>query len=66
MLQVLERSKEEKCNMQRKLFNKKMGYLQINDLVNLLGSLDCEDFNDESSLKKDTTEYEGKTEDEPQ
>jgi len=64
---VLKRSEEEKCNIQlEELFNKKMGQLQINDWVNMLGSLDFNDFNDESSSKKDVTEYEGKVEDDPQ
>ncbi len=49
MLQVFERFQEEKCNIQEELFNKEMGQLQINDWVNLLGSLDFDDFNDESS-----------------
>jgi hypothetical protein len=31
-----------------------------------LGSLDCEDFNDEFSFKEDITKYEGKTKDDPQ
>jgi hypothetical protein len=66
MLQVLERSKEEKCNIQEKLFNKEMGQLQIIDWANLLGSLDFEDFNDESSSEEDIIEYEGKIEDDPQ
>jgi hypothetical protein len=43
-----------------------MGQLHINDWVNLLGSLDFDDFNDESSSKKDITKYEGKTEEDPQ
>ncbi len=43
-----------------------MGQLHINDWVNMLGSLDFNDFNDESSSKKDVTEYEGKAEDDPQ
>jgi hypothetical protein len=32
----------------------------------MLGSLDSDAFNDESSSEKDITEYEGKTEDDPQ
>jgi len=61
MLQVLEVSKEEKCNVQEELFNKKMGQLQIKDLVDLLGALNSEDFNDEYSSEEETTEYEGRT-----
>jgi hypothetical protein len=57
MLQVLERSEEEKCNIQEELFNKEMGQLQIKDWVNLLGSLNSNDFNDESSSENDITEY---------
>jgi len=60
---VLERSEEEKCNIQEELFNKEMGQFQVNDWVNLLGSLDSDDFNDESSSKEDIIEYEGKTND---
>jgi len=61
MLQVLEVSKEEKCNVQEELFNKKMGQLQIKDLVDLLGALNSEDFNDEYSSEEETAEYEGRT-----
>jgi hypothetical protein len=43
-----------------------MGQLQINDWVNLLRSLDFDDFNDESSSEKDITKYEGKMKDDPQ
>ncbi len=43
-----------------------MGQLQINDQVNLLGSLDFDDFNDESSFEEDIIEYEGKREEDPQ
>ncbi len=63
---MLKRSEEEKCNILEELFNKEMGQLHINDWVNMLGSLDFNDFNDESSSKKDVTEYEGKAEDDPQ
>ncbi len=66
MLQVLEGSEEEKCNIQEQLFNGKMGQLQIYDWANLLGSLDFDDFNDESSSIEDITEYEGKIKDDPQ
>ncbi len=44
----------------------KMGPLQIKDQANLLGALDSEDFNDESSSKEEMTKYEGRTEDGPQ
>jgi len=60
MLQVLEIFEEEKCNVQEELFNKKMGQLQIKDLVDLLGALDSKDFNDEYSSEEETTEYEGR------
>jgi len=43
-----------------------MRQLQINDWVNLLGSLDYDDFNDESSFEEDITKYEGKREEDPQ
>jgi hypothetical protein len=43
-----------------------MGQLQINDWVNLLGALDFEDFNDESSSKEEITKYEKRTKDGPQ
>jgi hypothetical protein len=65
MLQVLVGS-EDKCNVQEELFNKKMGQLQIKDWADLLGALDSEDFNDESSSEEETTEYEGRTKDGPQ
>jgi hypothetical protein len=65
MLQVLVGS-EDKCNIQEELFNKKMGQLQIKDWADLLGALDSEDFNDESSSEEETTEYEGTTKDGPQ
>ncbi len=63
MLQVLEGCEEEKCNIQKELFNKMMGQLQIKDWANLFGALDFEDFNDEYSFKEEITKYEGKTED---
>jgi hypothetical protein len=66
MLQVLEVSEEDKCNVQEELFNKKMGHLQIKDLVDLLGALNSKDFNDEYFFEEETTEYEGRTEDGPQ
>jgi hypothetical protein len=37
-----------------------MGQLQINNLVNLLGSLDSNEFNDESSFEENIIEYEGR------
>jgi hypothetical protein len=43
-----------------------MRQLQINDWVNLLGSLDYDDFNNESSFEEDITKYEGKKEEDPQ
>jgi hypothetical protein len=55
MLQVLERSEKEKCNIQEKLFNRKMGQLQIKNWANLLGALDSKNFNDESSSKEEIT-----------
>ncbi len=66
MLQVLEGFEKEKCNIQEELFNRKMGQLQINDWANLLGALDFEDFNDQSSSKEEITKYEGRIEDGPQ
>ncbi len=53
MLQVLEIFEEEKCKIQEKLFNKKMGQLQINNWVNRLESLDYYDSNYEYSFKED-------------
>ncbi len=61
MLQVLEGSEEENCNVQEELFNKKMGQLQIKDWADLLGALDSKDFSDEYSSKEETTKYEGRT-----
>jgi hypothetical protein len=61
MLQVLEGSEEENCNVQEELFNKKMGQLQIKDWANLLGALDSKDFSDEYSSEEETTKYEGRT-----
>jgi hypothetical protein len=66
MLQVLGGFEEEKCNIPKELFNKKMGQLQINDWANMLGALDSEDFNDESSSEEEITKYEKRTEDGPQ
>ncbi len=66
MLQVFEGFEKEKCNIQEELFNRKMGQLQINDWANLLGALDFDDFNDQSSSKEEITEYEGRIEDGPQ
>jgi predicted ribosome quality control (RQC) complex YloA/Tae2 family protein len=43
-----------------------MQQFQINDWVNLLGSLDYDDFNDESSFEEDITKYERKREEDPQ
>ncbi len=40
--------------------------MQINDWANLLGALDFDDFNDQSSSKEEITEYEGRIEDGPQ
>ncbi len=62
MLQVFERFEEEKCNIQKELFNKEMGQLQINNWANLLGSLDSDD---ESSFEEDIVEYEEKAMDDP-
>jgi len=42
-----------------------MGQLQINNCVNLLGSLNFDDFNDEFPSKEDIIKYEGKVEDDP-
>jgi hypothetical protein len=42
-----------------------MGQLQIKDWANMLGALNFEDFNDESSSKEEITKYEGKTKDGP-
>ncbi len=66
MLQVLEGFEKEKCNVQKELFNRKMGQLQIKDQADLLGALDSKDFNDESSYEEEIIEYEGRTEDGPQ
>jgi hypothetical protein len=66
MLQVLEGSEEEKCNVPKELFNKKMGQLQIKDWTILLGALDFEEFNDEYSFEEETTKSEGRIEDAPQ
>ncbi len=62
---MLKGSKEEKCNVQEELFNRKMRQLQIKDWADLLGALDFEDFSDESSFEEKTTEYGGRTEDDP-
>jgi hypothetical protein len=66
MLQIFERSKEEKCKIREELFNIEMGQLQINNCANLLGSLDSDDFNDEFSSEEDIIKYEGKVEVDPQ
>jgi len=62
---VLEGFEEEKCKIQEEIFNRKMGQLQINDCVNVLGALDSKNFNDESSYGEEIIEYEGKIEDDP-
>ncbi len=61
MLQVLEGSEEENCNVQEELFNKKMGQLQIKDWADLLGALDSKDFSVESSSVEERRKYEGRT-----
>jgi hypothetical protein len=43
-----------------------MGQLQINNWVNMLGSLNYNDYNDESSSKDDIKKYERKAKDGPQ
>jgi hypothetical protein len=48
------------------IFDRKMGQLQIKHWANLLGALDSEDFNDESTFEEEMTKYEGRTEDGPQ
>jgi hypothetical protein len=55
MLQVFERFEEKKCNIQKELFNRKMGQLQINELGNLLGSLNSNDINEEYFSEEDIT-----------